>query len=140
MLQARILAARFNSEIRNLETWIEENGGTMLTANATSRPAMISVSPFFIVRDLERALSFYRDSLGFDVAFRAPDAEPFFAVVRRDGVQFLLKVVGPDVAPLPNCQRHPWARWDAYVSVPDPDALSTELASRGVTFSAPIAD
>jgi hypothetical protein len=29
---------------------------------------------------------------------------------------------------------------DAYVSVPDPDALSTELASRGVPFSAPVAD
>lgn len=112
----------------------------MLTANAASRPAMTFVSPFFIVRNLDQALSFYRDSLGFDVAFLAPDPEPFFAVVRRDGVQFLLKVVGPDVAPLPNCQRHPWARWDAYVSVPDPDALSTEFASRGVAFSAPIAD
>jgi catechol 2,3-dioxygenase-like lactoylglutathione lyase family enzyme len=135
MPQGRILAAVFNSEVR-----IEGSGGTMPTANPVSRPAMTAVSPFFIVRDLARALSFYRDGLGFDVAFRAPDPEPFFAIVRRDGVQFLLKVVGPDVAPLPNCQRHPWARWDAYVSVPDPDALSTELASRGVTFSAPIAD
>lgn len=32
------------------------------------------------------------------------------------------------------------ARWDAYVYVPDPDALAAEFASRGVEFSEPLKD
>jgi hypothetical protein len=33
---------------------------------------------------------------------------------------------------------HPYARWDAYVHVPDPDALAAEFRDRGVTFDAPL--
>jgi hypothetical protein len=32
------------------------------------------------------------------------------------------------------------ARWDAYVHVPDPDALAAELSSRSVEFSEPLKD
>ena len=32
------------------------------------------------------------------------------------------------------------ARWDAFVFVPDPDALAAEFASRDVEFSEPLAD
>ena len=109
-------------------------------STSSPRPAMLFIAPFFIVRDLALALTFYRDRLGFAVAVLAPQPDPFFAVVRRDGVQLLLKVIDKHVGPLPNHQRHPWARWDAYVHVPDPDALAAELASRGVGFSAPLAD
>ena len=49
-----------------------------------------------------------------------------------------VKSVG--VEPLPNRKRHPWAGWDAYVQVPDPDALAAEFTSRGVTFSVPLKD
>ena len=112
----------------------------MLMTSSTTRPALTSISPFFIVRDLDRSLSFYRDDLGFDVTLRAPDPHPFFAMVRRDGVQILLKVIADSVGPLPNPQRHPWARWDAYVYVPDPDTRAAEFAARGVTFSVPLAD
>ena len=101
---------------------------------------MTSVSPFFIVRDVEQALAFYRDQLGFDVTFLAPEPSPFFAIVRRGGVQLLLKAVGEDVSPLPNCERHPWARWDGYVHVPDPDALAREFATRDIEFSVSLGD
>jgi hypothetical protein len=50
----------------------------------------------------------------------------------------MLKDVG--VPALPNLQRHAWARWDAYLYVPDPDALATEFASREVEFSEPLKD
>ena len=40
------------------------------------------ISPFFIVRDLPSALSFYRDRLGFEITFQEPADEPFFGVVR----------------------------------------------------------
>jgi catechol 2,3-dioxygenase-like lactoylglutathione lyase family enzyme len=112
----------------------------MLMTSSTTRPALTSISPFFIVRDLDRSLSFYRDELGFDVTFLAPDPAPFFAIVRRDQVQILLKVIDDSTGPLPNSERHPWARWDAYVHVPDPDVLAAEFASRTVAFSVPVAD
>jgi hypothetical protein len=43
-----------------------------------------------------------------------------------------------DVDPLPNYRREPAARWDAYLYVPDPDALGAEFASRNVEFSEPL--
>ena len=84
------------------------------------------------------AVSFYRDRLGFVVTFQEPPPDDFFAIVRRDGAMIMLKDVG--VAPLPNCEREPAARWDAYLDVPDPEALATEFTSRGVTFSVPLKD
>lgn len=104
------------------------------------RAALSAISPFFVVDDLPRAVAFYRERLGFEVTHQAPVPDPFFAIVARDGVQLLLKVVAEDVGALPNRSRHPDARWDAYVHVPDPDALAAEFRGRGVTFSAPLTD
>ncbi len=101
-------------------------------------PAITSVSPFFIVQHVPAALSFYHEMLGFDIAFQEPDNEPLFAIVQRDGAMIFVKDVGEE--PLPNCRRNPSARWDAYVYVPDPDALGAEFASRGVSFSVPLQD
>ena len=103
-----------------------------------TRPVISSISPFFIVSDMTATLSFYRDRLGFAVTFQEPAPDDFFAIVRRDGAMIMFKDVG--VEPLPNCERKPQARWDAYLDVPDPDALAAEFASRGVTFSVPLED
>ena len=100
-------------------------------------PAEISgISPFFIVSDARSALSFYRDRLGFAITFQEPADEPFFGIVRRGSAMIMLKDVGVD--PLPNYKREPAARWDAYLYVPDPDALAAEFASRNVEFSEPL--
>ena len=101
-------------------------------------PEICSISPFFIVKDTAGALRFYRDQLGFEVTFQEPPENPFFGIVRRDGAMIMLKAVGVD--PLPNFRREPAARWDAYVHVPDPDALAAEFASRNVEFSNPLKD
>jgi len=103
-----------------------------------TRAGIAGISPFFIVADVVASLSFYRDMLDFEVVFQEPAEDPFFAIVRRDGAMVMVKSVG--VEPLPNCEREPQARWDAYLNVPDPDALATEFASRGVTFSVPLKD
>jgi catechol 2,3-dioxygenase-like lactoylglutathione lyase family enzyme len=103
-----------------------------------TRPAIASISPSFIVRNVTAAISFYRDKLGFEIEHQHPDQDPFFAIARRDSAMIFVKAVG--VEPIPNRKRHEWARWDAYVSVPDPDALAAEFASRGVTFSVPLKD
>jgi catechol 2,3-dioxygenase-like lactoylglutathione lyase family enzyme len=96
------------------------------------------IAPFFIVRDAPAALAFYRDRLGFDITFQEPADVPFFGIVVRDAAMLMLKDVS--VQPAPNCQRHRNARWDAYLYVPDPDALAAEFATRNVTFSVPLED
>jgi hypothetical protein len=53
----------------------------------------------------------------------------------------MLKYVGVD--PVPNYTRDVkkgWARWDAYLHVPDPDALAAEFSSRNVEFFQPLKD
>lgn len=103
-----------------------------------TQTAITSISPSFIVRNVPTTLAFYCEMLGFKIEYQHPDHDPFFAIVQRNGAMIFLKAVG--VEPLPNCKRHPWARWDAYASVPDPDALAAEFKSRGVAFSKPLQD
>ena len=111
-------------------------------------PAISRISPVFIVADVPASLAFYRDMLGFDVTFRGPTPDDeFFGVVRRDGATIMFKSLGAIVdgkeilvEPLPNFGRQPVFCLDAFVDVPDPDALAAEFASRGVPFAAPLAD
>ena len=103
-----------------------------------ARPTVAGIAPFFIVSNVDRTFAFYREKLGFEIAFQEPALDPFFGILRRDGVLLFVKDVGEP--PLPNCRRHPSARWDAYVHVRDPDALSAEFAADGVVFSAPLED
>lgn len=113
-----------------------------------SQPTMSRISPFFIVADVPATLSFYRDMLGFEVAFRGPTpGDEFFGIVRRDGATIFFKALGAVsdgeeviVEPVPNFKRKPAFSWDAYVEVPDPDALAAEFASRGVRFAVPLGD
>ncbi len=100
------------------------------------------ISPLFIVRDVPTTLAFYRDRLGFDVTFEGPEpSDVFFGIVNRGGAQLLFKSVG--VEPVPNCTRDVGqgiAWWDAFVSVPDPDALSGEFLGRGIEMMQPLQD
>lgn len=102
-----------------------------------SRPDISGIAPFFIVRNVPAALAFYRDRLGFDVTFQGPEPDDiFFGIVQRGRAMIMLKDIGVD--PLPNCTRDVKkgiARWDAYVHVPDPDALAAEFASRKLEFA-----
>jgi catechol 2,3-dioxygenase-like lactoylglutathione lyase family enzyme len=108
--------------------------------DSTTRPRLDSIAPFFIVRDVSPSIAFYRDSLGFQVVHLAPEDDPFFAVLRRDGVQIMIKAILPEVHPKPNGKQHPWAKWDAFVHTADPDSLAAEFVARGVSMSAPLAD
>jgi catechol 2,3-dioxygenase-like lactoylglutathione lyase family enzyme len=106
-----------------------------------TQPEIGGISPFFIVRDVAAAFDFYCNKLGFEVAFQSDPDDLFFGIVRRDKAMIFLKDVGLD--PIPNCTRDikkGIARWDAYVYVPDPDALAAEFASRDVEFSEPLKD
>jgi catechol 2,3-dioxygenase-like lactoylglutathione lyase family enzyme len=112
------------------------------------KPAISSISAFFIVANVPASLSFYRDMLGFEITFRGPTPEDeFFGIVRRDGAMIMFKALGEivdgkevNVEPLPNYGREPAFCWDAFLDAPDPDALAAEFASRGVIFSMPLTD
>ena len=90
---------------------------------ATHRPELAGIAPFFIVRNVPAALSFYRDRLGFEITFQGPDPDDiFFGIIQRGAA--MINVQGRD----------------AYLHLPDPDALAAEFASRDVEFSEPLKD
>jgi catechol 2,3-dioxygenase-like lactoylglutathione lyase family enzyme len=101
---------------------------------------LIYVSPSFIVSTLETSIAFYVDKLGFEVRFKGPADDPFFAIVGRDNISIFLKAIAPDIKPVPNHTRHEWARWDAYISTEDPDSLFKEYRTNGLTFRQPLLD
>ena len=105
------------------------------------RPEIGGISPSFIVKDVAAAFTFYCDKLGFEVTFQAEPDDLFFGIVARGRSMIFLKSIGVD--PVPNHTREVGkgsAPWDAYVYVPDPDALAEEFASRDVEFSKPLRD
>lgn len=106
------------------------------------KPEISGIAPFFIVRNVPAALAFYRDRLGFDITFQGPtDDDIFFGIVQRGAATIILKDIG--VEPVPNCTRdikQGIARWDAYLHVPDPDALAAEFSARKVEFFRRIED
>jgi catechol 2,3-dioxygenase-like lactoylglutathione lyase family enzyme len=101
-----------------------------------TKPEISGIAPFFIVKDVPASLQFYRDCLGFDITFQGPSEDDiFFGIVQRGGAMIILKSIGVD--PVPNHTRdikQGIARWDAYLHVPDPDALAEEFSSRNVVF------
>ena len=105
-----------------------------------ARPEISSIAPLFIVRNVPGTLAFYRDRFGFEITFQGPELDDsFFGIVQRGGATIMFKDVG--VEPVPNYTRdikQGIARWDAYVHVPDPDALAEEFASREVPFFVPL--
>jgi len=111
---------------------------TKTAANDSTREGatrnLVSISPFFIVKDLLTSISYYRERLGFQLDFQGPENDPYYAGVSRDGIGIMLKAILPDVLPRPNHTRHEWARWDAYIYTTDPDALFDEFSQRGVSF------
>ena len=95
---------------------------------------LVAISPFFIVKDLPASIAFYVERLGFEVEFQGPPDDVYYAGVKRDAASIMLKAILPEVLPVPNHTRHPWARWDAYIYTMDPDPLFEEFKGRGVTF------
>ena len=101
------------------------------------KEAIDAISPFFIVRAISETIAHYR-RLGFELRFAEPRDAPFFAIVGRGDAQIFLKELGEEVPPMPNARRHPWAAWDAFVYVAEPDALAEEFEAGGIPFHVPL--
>jgi len=83
------------------------------------------VTPFLRVTDIEQAVAFFCDALGFELGFRGGE----YAYVRRDAVAFRLI----EDEPLPP-RGH--GRYTSYVDVDDVDALYAELKPKLDLFPA----
>ena len=95
---------------------------------------LVSITPFFIVKDLQASIAHYIEHFGFQLDFQGPEGDVYYANVSRDGIGIMLKSISPEVLPCPNHTRHPWARWDAYLYTEDPDTLFNEFKQRGASF------
>ncbi|WP_225767986.1 VOC family protein [Inquilinus sp. Marseille-Q2685] len=87
----------------------------------------------YIVQDVDQAVAFYRDSLGFRLQRQFG---PNMAILERDGLT--LWVAGPGASasrPMPDGSRPEPGGWNRFVlQVDDLPTLVTDLRGRGVRF------
>jgi catechol 2,3-dioxygenase-like lactoylglutathione lyase family enzyme len=92
--------------------------------------------PELLVTDFAKSLTFYTDTLGFDVLYTrgAPD----FAMLRLGRVQLMLEHLAPDVW-LTGPMEQPYGRGiNLEMEHPDPESLSNDLAAKGVGLYRPL--
>ena len=91
-------------------------------AAVRSATQITGIAPQFLVDDLDRAIAYYRDKLGFELDFQY---ECFYASVSRDGFAIHLKHAPKLEAE--RAHRKQNEHLDAYVSVSGIQALFSEL-------------
>jgi predicted enzyme related to lactoylglutathione lyase len=91
----------------------------------------VGISPVLLVADIERAVAYYRDQLGFrcDVFGDPPD----FATAERDEATILLALCAEPERIVPNW-RIVDKIWNAYIRVDDIEAIYAEVQRRGAAI------
>ena len=96
-------------------------------------PRVTGIVPQFLVDDLDRAIAYYCNKLGFILDFVY---ESFYASVTRDGFAIHLKCA-PKSAADRECRKQN-DHLDAYISVSGIRALFSELERRGAQVVRPL--
>ncbi|MEM7080041.1 MAG: VOC family protein [Pseudomonadota bacterium] len=91
-----------------------------------SERRLLSIAPQFLVADLQRALAYYTETLGFTQAIGYED---FYASVRRDQAEIHLKRAKPLAAERSYRQEN--AHIDAYITVTNLEHYFAECRERG---------
>jgi predicted enzyme related to lactoylglutathione lyase len=105
-----------------------------MSTTAVHRSARLTgIAPQFLVDDLDRAIAYYRDKLGFDLDFTY---ESFYASVTRDGFAIHLKCA-PKLAGERE-RRKQNEHLDAYISVSGIRDLYSEMEKRGARVMQPL--
>jgi predicted enzyme related to lactoylglutathione lyase len=91
-------------------------------------PKLVRSAPYFPVADVERAAQHYETALGFTSEYAA-GSPPQFAIVSRDGLAIMLRLVADPQLIVPNERQG--GTWDVFFWVTDVEALAEELRSRG---------
>lgn len=91
------------------------------------------IAPQFLVDDLDKALAYYRDRLGFATDFVY---DSFYAGISRDAAHLHLKCAPKVVSD--RAHRKQNEHLDAYIEVSGVEALFEELRSRGAKIVKPL--
>jgi catechol 2,3-dioxygenase-like lactoylglutathione lyase family enzyme len=91
------------------------------------------IAPQFLVDDLDRAVAYYRDRLGFELDFVY---QSFYAAVTRDGFAIHLKRAPKLAADREHRKQH--EHLDACISVSGIRAIFSELERRGARVIRPL--
>jgi len=98
---------------------------------------LTGISPVLLVANLDRAVSFYRDQLGFECETYGDP--PHFATAARDEATLLIAVTSSPERILPHRTVIP-AMWNAYIRVDDVEEIYAEVQGRGATIDYSIYD
>lgn len=96
----------------------------------TARPNVLSITPLFVVSNLQRSTDFYCQKL----AFEEPGAwgePPCFAMMHRGEFDLMLSLAGGVAQPRPNGVN---GVWDMYIKVADIEVEMSALQSAGVAI------
>jgi predicted enzyme related to lactoylglutathione lyase len=99
-----------------------------------TEPRIASFAPQLLVDDLDRAITFYSDVLGFSFG---PAWGGFYAIGRRDGFDVHLKCAPKTVEDRTHRRQH--QHLDVYASVSGVDALYDACQAKGATILKPLA-
>ena len=94
---------------------------------------LTAIAPQFLVDDLDRAIAYYCDQLGFDLDFKY---QSFYAGVTRDGFSIHLKHAPKLAADREHRKQN--EHLDAYISVSNIRGLFSELERRGAQVIKPL--
>ena len=99
-----------------------------------AKPRLTSLAPQFLVDDLERAITYYRDALGF--VFGEPWGG-FYAIGRLDGLELHLKEAPKN--PAERTHRRENEHLDAAAGVDGIEAFYQQCVDNGATIIKPLA-
>lgn len=105
----------------------------MSTSAVQHATYLTGIAPQFLVDDLDRAIAYYCDKLGFELDF---NYQSFYASVTRDGFGIHLKHA-PKLAGDREFQKQN-EHLDAYISVSGIRSLFSELEMRGAQVIKPL--
>jgi catechol 2,3-dioxygenase-like lactoylglutathione lyase family enzyme len=99
-----------------------------MSMSTTQQARLIRSSPYFPVADVERSSTYYETVLGFRTVY-AGGTPPRFAIVSRDGLAIMLRLVADASAIVPIERQG--GTWDAFFWVSDAESLCDELRENG---------
>jgi len=105
----------------------------MSTVVSKRAACLTAIVPQFLVDDLDRAIAYYQDKLGFELDFHY---QSFYAAVSRDGFAIHLKCAPKSAADREH--RKQQEHLDAYIGVSGIRELFRELQSRGARVLKPL--
>ena len=105
----------------------------MSTATTQRVTCLTGIAPQFLVDDLDRAIAYYCDKLGFELDFKY---ESFYAAVSRDEIAIHLKCAPKLLAERDH--RKKYEHLDAYIAVTGIRDLFSDFKMRGAQILRPL--